>query len=209
MGLIVLIAYFVKGMCGFANTLIISTLMSFRADNIAISPIDLVLGGPANILIAWRERASVRLRVWLPLAAMVVLGTLPGIFFLKVGDAGLIKALLGLVVMGLGVEMLLRMYRPAKCRPSRPVLACIGVVSGLLGGLYGIGALLAAYVSRTTDNDSAFKGNMCMVFMVDNLFRTVVYACTGILTLGIVRQALMLVPFIWAGWGWAFGAASA
>ncbi|MDD3412304.1 MAG: sulfite exporter TauE/SafE family protein, partial [Eubacteriales bacterium] len=95
MGLIVLIAYFVKGMCGFANTLIISTLMSFRADNIAISPIDLVLGGPANILIAWRERASVRLRVWLPLAAMVVLGTLPGIFFLKVGDAGLIKALLG------------------------------------------------------------------------------------------------------------------
>ena len=38
------LAYFVKGLCGFANTLVFSTLLSFTADNIRISPVELALG---------------------------------------------------------------------------------------------------------------------------------------------------------------------
>ena len=66
----VVVAYFVKGVCGFANTLVFTTIMGFRMDNVNLSPIDLIVGYPANLLMAWRERKNTRLRVWGPLAVM-------------------------------------------------------------------------------------------------------------------------------------------
>ena len=46
------LAYFVKGLTGFANTLIFSTLLSFTSDNVNISPVELIVGYPANVVIA-------------------------------------------------------------------------------------------------------------------------------------------------------------
>ena len=48
-------AYFIKGLCGFANTLVFTTILSFGVANVNISPIDLLLGFPANLLLtlAW------------------------------------------------------------------------------------------------------------------------------------------------------------
>ena len=37
-------AYIVKGMCGFANTLVFGTLAGFVTDNVNISPVDLLFG---------------------------------------------------------------------------------------------------------------------------------------------------------------------
>lgn len=101
-------AYFVKGLCGFANTLVFSSLLSFRLDNINISPVELLLGYPSNLILVWRERKSINLRICLPLAGLVLLGNIPGIFLLKNADAGWIKLFFGLVIIGLGIEMLLR-----------------------------------------------------------------------------------------------------
>ena len=39
-------AYFIKGLCGFANTLVFTSILSFGASNSNISPIDLLLGYP-------------------------------------------------------------------------------------------------------------------------------------------------------------------
>ncbi len=58
-----------------------------------------------------------------------------------------------------------------RARSSKLVLAIIGVTAGMLCGLFGVGALLAAYVSRVTENDESFKANISAVFIVDNTFR--------------------------------------
>ena len=39
-------AFFIKGLCGFANTLVFTTILSFAADNACISPVELLLGYP-------------------------------------------------------------------------------------------------------------------------------------------------------------------
>ena len=39
-----ILAYFIKGLCGFANTLVFTTLLSFGHSNISISPVELLLG---------------------------------------------------------------------------------------------------------------------------------------------------------------------
>ncbi|MGD9474656.1 MAG: sulfite exporter TauE/SafE family protein [Eubacteriaceae bacterium] len=197
----VICAYIVKGMCGFANTIVFTSILSFQNDNINITPIDLLIGIPSNILLAVRERKAVRLKLWLPLATLVLIGSLPGILLLKYGDVIFIKILLGIVITGLGIEMLFREFHRQISKPSPIGIFIIGLVSGFITGLFGIGALLAAYMGRTTNSPDAFRGNLCMVLLTDNLFRLIMYSVTGIITLKIVKTAMILFPFMLIGLG--------
>ena len=191
-------AYFIKGLCGFANTLVFSTILSFSTNNVNISPVELVLGLPSNIMISYKERKSVDWKVCLPLAGLVLLGDIPGILMLKNTDTQVIKGIFGFVIIAIGLEMLFREYM-GSAKKSQILLIVIGILSGILCGLYGIGALLAAYMGRVTDNSSAFKGNLCIVFLIDNLFRLVMYSVTGIITVDTLKQSVLLIPFMGLG----------
>ena len=187
-------AYFIKGLCGFANTLVFSSIVGFAADNVSISPIELLLGYPSNVIVALKERHSVDPKVCIPLSALVLIGNIPGILLLKNTDTDIIKCLFGIVIVALGIEMLLRERGTSHMKPSRALLGITGLLSGLLCGLYGVGALLAAYMSRVTDDASTFRGNLCIIFIVENTFRIIVYSATDIITPDTVRQAVMLLP---------------
>lgn len=76
-------AYFIKGLCGFANTLVFTSILSFGASNANISPIDLLLGYPTNLILTWKNRKSLDPKVYLPLAALVLAGSIPGALLLK------------------------------------------------------------------------------------------------------------------------------
>ena len=192
-------AYFIKGLCGFANTLVFTSILSFSASNANISPIDLLLGYPTNLILTWKNRKILDPKVYLPLAALVLAGSIPGAFLLKNVDARAIKLVFGVVVVALGVEMLSREYSKKRARSSKVALAVIGVTAGVLCGLFGVGALLAAYVSRVTEGGDSFKANISAVFIVDNTFRIVLYSVLGLLTLGTVKSVLLLIPFALLG----------
>jgi len=216
-----LCAFFVKGLCGFANTLVFTTILSFGNNNVNISPVELLLGYPTNVILAWKERMAIKWRMCLPLAVLVIVGSIPGILFLKNADTGLIKILFGIVIVLLGLEMFLRERwmqirthareqlqeddeKQPKAKASHktafPVgLTIIGVLSGILCGLYGVGALLGAYVSRVSEDSHSFKGNICVVFLVENTMRLILYVVWGIISLDILKQALVLLPFMLMG----------
>lgn len=124
-------AYFVKGLCGFANTLVFSTILSFSTNNVNISPVELVLGLPSNIMISYKEHKSVQWKVCLPLAGLVLLGDIPGILLLKNTNTQVIKGIFGFVIIAIGVEMLLREYM-RKTKKSQLLLITIGILSGIL-----------------------------------------------------------------------------
>lgn len=195
----ILAAYIVKGMCGFANTLVFTTILSFKANNVNISPLELLVGYPSNIIIAWKERKSTSPKIYIPLSILVIAGSIPGAIFLKNGDTRIIKMIFGFVVVFIGLEMFFREYQNIKQKSSKIVLGTIGIVSGVLCGLFGVGALLAAYVSRTTDDNSAFKGNLCVVFLVENTFRVILYSLTGIINFTVFKSAIMLIPIMLVG----------
>ena len=195
-----LVAFFIKGLCGFANTLIFNGILSYTANNINISPLEVVLGYPSNIILVWKERKSLNWKIWLPLTVLVVAGSIPGIFLLKHTDAGLLKVIFGIAVIIIGIEMLFREMKSSngKSGGSKIILVLIGIISGLLCGLYGVGALLAAYVSRVSENSHEFKANICVVFVVENTIRIILYAATGILTLAVLKQVVILIPVMLA-----------
>lgn len=192
-------AFFVKGLCGFANTLVFTSILGFTTDNINISPVELILGYPSNIIVAWKEKKHIDWRICLPLAALVIGGSLPGVLLLKNADVRMIKIVFGFVVVAIGLEMLLREYTKIAFKESKIALALIGVLSGLLCGLYGIGALLAAYVGRVTGSSSSFKANICIVFWIENTFRIVAYSMVGIITPETLKNAVLLVPAMLLG----------
>ena len=194
-----LCAFFVKGLCGFANTLVFTTILSFGNSNVNISPVELILGYPTNFILAWKERRSIKWSVCLPLALLVIAGSLPGILLLKNTDTGVIKMIFGVFTVFMGTEMLLRELQIGTVKESKLILAIIGVLAGLFCGLYGVGALLGAYVSRITKGSSEFKANICVVFFAENTFRIIMYALWGIITFDILKQALILIPLMLVG----------
>ena len=192
-------AFFVKGLCGFANTLVFTSILSFGVSNANISPVELLLGVPTNVILAWKERKSIRWGICLPLALLVMIGTIPGALFLKNADSGSIKIVFGVIIVLIGLEMLLRSRNTAGLKQSKVVLVIIGILSGVLCGLYGVGALLGAYISRVTDDSHSFKANICTVFVIENILRIILYSVWGILTFDIFRQAVVLIPFMLIG----------
>ena len=196
-----LLAFYVKGLSGFANTLVFTSILTFGTANINISPVELILGYPTNLIISIKERKAITPRIVIPLAVMVIIGSLGGALFLKNADTTLIKIIFGVLVILVGIEMLLRELSQKKAKSSKVLLTIIGILSGFLCGLYGVGALLGAYIGRTTDDLKSFKANICTVFIIENTFRIILYLFYGIITMESIKRALILSPFMLIGLG--------
>jgi uncharacterized membrane protein YfcA len=194
-----LVAFYVKGLCGFANTLVFTSILGFGESNVAISPVELLLGYPTNMILTWRNRKKLNKYVFIPLAILVLIGSIPGAFLLKNVNAGYIKIVFGVVVILLGIELYIRDVKPSTAKESKLMLAVIGIVSGMLCGLFGVGALLAAYVGRVTKTSDEFKANISAVFIVENTFRIILYSVLGIISFASIRQALIMMPFVLIG----------
>ena len=194
-----LVAFYVKGLCGFANTLVFTSILGFGESNVAISPVELLLGYPTNMILTWRNRKKLNKYVFIPLAILVLIGSIPGAFLLKNVNAGYIKIVFGVVVILLGIEMYIRDIKPSTAKESKIMLTIIGIVSGMLCGLFGVGALLAAYVGRVTKTSDEFKANISAVFIVENTFRIILYSVLGIISFASIRQALIMMPFVLIG----------
>ena len=196
-----LLAFYVKGLCGFANTLVFTSILTFGTANINISPVELILGYPTNLIISIKERKAIIPRIVISLAIMVIIGSLGGALFLKNADTTLIKIIFGVLVILVGIEMLLRELSQKKAKNSKVLLTIISILSGFLCGLYGVGALLGAYIGRTTDDLKSFKANICTVFIIENTFRIILYLIYGIITMESLKRALILSPFMLIGLG--------
>ena len=55
-----LLAFYVKGLCGFANTLLFNSIMNFGSSAVNISPVELLLSFPTSIIMAWRGRRTLK-----------------------------------------------------------------------------------------------------------------------------------------------------
>lgn len=186
-------AFFVKGMCGFANTLVFTSILSYGTANVNISPIELLIGYPMNLLMTWNNRKELKTKIWLPLSLLVLLGSIPGAIMLKNIDAGIIKVFFGFVVTALGLQMFVQEYQKKQTEPSKVMLLLISVFGGMLCGIFGVGALLGVCVTRMTKTGSEFKGNVSAVFSVENTTRLFTYGMLGLFTPSAIRMALVMI----------------
>lgn len=188
------VAFFIKGLCGFANTLVFTTILGFGTNNIHISPVELVTGYPNNLILIWKNRMSLDKKIYLPLSGLVLLGSLPGAFLLKNVQGQYIKIVFGVAVIMIAVEMLLREQFGVRFKESKVMSGVLGLISGLFSGLFGVGAIMAAYVSRITKTSSEFKANVSFIFAVENTFRVFLYLYLSVITPESLKMVILILP---------------
>ena len=197
----ILAAYFVKGLAGFGNSLIHTGVMAFFLENSVITPVDLLLTLPANIAMMWKHRAHLIRRIWLPAALISAIFLVPGALLLRNLNGRIIKLIFGAVVIAISLD-LLRNKDQTNAAPtvlSRVITWIMIVLSGILSGMFGVGALMAAAMGKMTGSSRELKANMSAVYSLNDTFRVIIYSLTGLLTWPRVLQALTLFPAMAVG----------
>ncbi|MDR1249208.1 MAG: sulfite exporter TauE/SafE family protein [Treponema sp.] len=191
-------AFFIKGLAAFGDPLISNPVLSLYLDNRVISPVNLIVQTPVNGWIFWKNRKSFFIKKSLPMLAAIFCGIIPGILLLKYAASWILKAFLGILILGIGLEMITR-NRAKQARGNRLVMAFVSFCSGLTSGLYGINMFFVAYIERTTKDRAAFRGSVCFIFFIDNVVRLVLYIIMGIFTRYILTLSLIALPGMFAG----------
>ena len=188
-----LAGFVIKGLAGFGNPLLTNPLMAMRLDNVVITPTNILLDLPVNAWISWQV---------LPVLIAILLGIVPGTLLLKLGTPWIIKALLGVFIIGLGVEMLLR-GRTRGITPRSWLRNLLSFASGVMSGLFVINMLFLAYIERVSADREAFRGSICFIFLIENAFRAVTYFANDIFTEFTLTLTAVSIPAailgVWIG----------
>lgn len=191
-------AFVVKGLAGFGDPLIytpaLTVVLPSSIVTPAMAPVNLVM----NSRMVWKNRKYFSREIVLPIAVFVLLGIIPGTLLLKYSPPQGLKLVLGLLIIGLGVEMLTR--KPdATAKPNVYVRAVVSFFSGLTAGLFGINLLFLAYMERVTVNREQFRANACCVFFAENLFRMILMLFEGMYNKQCLLLTLTAMPAAFLG----------
>jgi len=185
-------SYFVKGLAGFGDPLISSPLLSLtKMQNSEITPMNLLMNWPLNFYISFKNRKAFSVKSTVPMIVCILIGMFPGMLCLKYGSSWVLKAALGLLILGCGIEMLTR--KESKTGSGNPVImAIVSVASGFTAGLFGINLFFVAYIERTGYvNRNQFRGQMCFIFFIENTIRLISYIIGGFYTADILKLAVV------------------
>lgn len=176
--------------------MVFTSICGYTKSNADITPVELLISFPSNLIMILRNRAGLAVRLFLPMVVTLYAGILGGIWILKNVDVSSVKILFGIAVIFIAFYMEFGSRLKLSIAKNKVSLIITELVSGLLCGLFGLGALLAACMMELTDDDRSFKANLSMVFLCDNIFRLVMYSVTGIITAAAIKTALVLLPFM-------------
>ena len=192
-----LIAFILKGIAGFGDPLVSTPLLSVLLPNRTISPSLLPVTFFLNLCIVIRNRNRFRKDIVLPITFFVLCGTIPGTLLLKYGSPTVLKLLLGLLITGLGIEMLSRSAgdkAQKKKAQNRLLCALLSFTSGICAGLFGINLLFLAYLERVVKDRDTFRFCTCFVFLFENLFRLLLYVAGDLFTEKTLLLSAVMLP---------------
>ena len=130
----VCLAYMVKGLTGFANTLVLTAIMSFERSGRDITPMDLLLSFPANVWMMLQQRRSMQWKKALPVCAVLLAGCIPGTLLLKGVSPAALKVVFGVLLIGLGLERIMR-PQGGNGKGSPVLQGAVALRSGITAGL--------------------------------------------------------------------------
>lgn len=195
LGLIVLSAYFVRGITGFGSGLIAIPLLAIFLPLSVVVPMIGLLDYIASSGHGMRHRQQVQWREILPLLPFTLLGVGVALYLFHTLDGELLRQALG------GFILLYAFYtligRSPAGRVSRWWALPGGGLGGLIGTLFGTGGpFYVIYLQLRKLDKGQFRATIAMVFLIDGSTRIVGYFATGLYhaqTIVLVAAALPLM----------------
>ena len=200
-GLVLFIAYAVRGMAGFGSGLIAVPLLTLVAPVASVVPMVVALdymGSASQGLgrqkqIAWRELSI--------LVPFMVVGVAGGLYFLSVLPTAVLARALGAFVLTFAIYQLLPL---PPLRGSRLTASYFGLLGGLVGTLFGTGGpFYAIYLSLCGLGKESFRATFATNFLLDGGVRLIAYAVLGLFTRDLLLALASAVPVaavgLWVG----------
>lgn len=183
-----------RGFAGFGGGLLMAPLMTLLHPPLVVVPALLMLAllGDTRLLPEVRREVKVRRVLWLALPAL--LGLPIGILALATIDAEAVRRFLNVVVLataGLFASGL--RFRDAD-RPQ--VLVPVGVVSGMLSGIGGLGGVPVVIAFLSLGEPAKItRANLVGFFSASNVSALVMMGVAGVLSADALKLALLCAPF--------------
>lgn len=154
---------------------------------------------PVELHVVWTSRALISWRGVLWIGLGVALGVPLGAVALRSSAPELALTVLGLVLILAGGVFLFMPERRPRAWP-RPAALGVGLLSGVLAGLFGTGGPpLIFYFRLSAADKAAFRGNLMALFLLMSLVRIPVYGIAGLITLERLTSAATVFPAVILG----------
>ncbi|MBN2542703.1 sulfite exporter TauE/SafE family protein [bacterium] len=197
--IIIFIAYTVKGLTGFAASLISVPLLSLFLDIKFVVPVVALTTFVAGIILFWKVRKEIQWDEMIIVLIFVVIGSFIGIKLLARFDSIFIKRVFGVFVALFSLKLLIGSPQQSTSSISKVWGAFAGLIGGILGGMFDTnGPPLVIYFSRKLEKVK-FRATLVAIFFIDVIWRNILYAANGITTLNEVKFTLFLLPALIMG----------
>jgi uncharacterized membrane protein YfcA len=195
---ILLAAYFIRGITGFGSGLIAVPLLALYLPLQTIVPLVLVLDFTASVIMSGRARAHVRWNEILPLLPTSLLGILIGISLLVSLPREPLLTALALFVMFFGIRYLLNIHSEKTI--SRVWAIPAGFFGGFIGALFNTGGPpLVVYMAHRIREKSELRATLSGLFLIDGASRIVMFIVAGLLGEHLLLLLLVMAPFMLIG----------
>jgi len=190
---ILLVAYFIRGIAGFGSGLIAIPLLALMLPVTLVVPVIGLLDYLASASHGTSHRRAIAWRDLLPLLPFTLLGVVAALYLLKTTDALVLRKVLGGFVSSYGLYSLL--YAGPTRQGSRWWAAPAGGFGGLIGTLFGTGGpFYVIYLKLRGLDMVAFRATVATIFFIDGGARIVGYFVSGFYTSQTMFAFAVAIP---------------
>jgi uncharacterized membrane protein YfcA len=196
-GLVLFLAYLVRGVAGFGSGLIAVPLLTLVFPVPVVVPLIVSLDYIGSVSQGIQHRGHIAWKEQLRLVPFMLVGIGLGLLVLRTVPTVVLGKALG------GFVMLYAMYQLLSL-PSRRHSRCLATVCGILGGLVGTlfgtgGPFYVIYLNLRDLDKGIFRATFAANFLVDGGIRLAAYAIMGLLGLHILMNLCAALPIMGAG----------
>jgi hypothetical protein len=193
--LIVFMAFFIRGMTGFANSLILVPLMALFLDIKIVVPIAAMLSLASGSLLFHSTKKQIN-KEFIFVLIFVMLGTLIGTHFLVTFGSSFLKSILGMMVILFSIQIF---FNKTFKKINKWFGAIAGIIAGILGGMFTTnGPPLVIYFGNKLQKES-FRATLNVIFFVDAIWLNSLYVARGVITFEEFKLAIILLPALIIG----------
>ena len=198
--LIIFIAFFIRSLTGFGSALVSIPLLAMIFDLKFAVPLEALLEIGLSVLLLRNVYQSISKTTLIPLIIGTIIGSLMGAYILHSFANIYLKKALGVVVILFVLNLLAgKTGNNIKLLSSGwGVLA--GGIGGVFGGIFGTsGPAFVMYLTYKLNTKGVLRASLIGLFAIDYSWRAVVYAATGLVTMEILKFALLLTSALILG----------
>jgi uncharacterized membrane protein YfcA len=197
-GLIIFFSALVQGATSFGFSLIALPLLGLVLDLKNIVPMLVLFSLFMNIIILIRLKRKPHIKALLMMFIVAVIFTPIGVQILKVMDESILKIFIGILLIVVAI-LLKRGYR-VHIQNEKLTFLIAGVLSGIFNGSVSIsGPPIVVMLSNNDTERDLFRISLTTYFLLLNIITVFLYFNGGLLSAGIIKSYLGLIPFLIGG----------